>query len=182
MILRIILELGEPDYFLGINRFAFNYRAYLAVASARIKADAATVEMTSNGGCGLLGCGSLIEGDVDDLKGCLVNARHKLAVESADAALGVIRLNFVCNNLGARDDDLITAANPKKCLNYSLNKVVIFLVMTGAVLKNVNGENRGKAIVSFKCDGELFSSLGFYCCFKIAVNNRHRHKAGIKGC
>ena len=50
----IVLKLGEPNYFLGINCFTLNNCAYLTVASARIKTDTATIQMSSHRICCLV--------------------------------------------------------------------------------------------------------------------------------
>ena len=57
MILGIGIDLGEPDHFFGINRFAIDDRGYLPIASAGVKADAAALQMpayAAGGGTGNL--------------------------------------------------------------------------------------------------------------------------------
>ena len=174
------MELGEPNDFLRVGSFTLNNRGNLTVASACIKADAAAIKMATYGSSGFLVNGSLLKRNVNNLERSFVNAGHKVTVEIAVAAYRVVSLDLVSDNLGAGNDDLIAAAGPEQSLYKTLNKLVVFFVVTGAILKYVNGVNGGKTVISFQTNGQLLTAFFGNCFFKFAIYNSHRHKAGVE--
>ena len=182
MVPRIALQLREPNDLLRICSLALDNGAHLTVTSACVKADAATVKMASNRSCRLVGNGCLLEGNVDHLKGRFENKRHRIAVEYAASTVGIVSLDTVGDHLRARDDDLIATARPKQGFYNSLNKVVVFLVVSRAVLIYVNGKYRHQTVVSLESDRQLFPALCLNSGLEIAIYKCHRHKAGIQGC
>ncbi len=55
MVIRVLGHLGMPDHFLGEKGLAVHHRANLAVASARVKADAAAIQVLADGAGAFLG-------------------------------------------------------------------------------------------------------------------------------
>ena len=119
---------------------------------------------------------------MNDLEGGFVNACHEIAVKGADAALGVVRLDLIGDELGAGDDDLEATAHPKQRLDDSLDELVVLLVMTRAFLEYLQSEYGDKTVVSLKTNGERLAALSGNGCLKIAVYDRHGHKAGVERC
>ena len=87
VIVRVGVNLGEPDDLLGINRLTVNYRRNLSVRSACVKADTAAAKVSSNRASRALLLGSILKRGKNYLKGLFVNSLHKAHVEISRATV-----------------------------------------------------------------------------------------------
>ena len=119
---RVGLGLGEPDDLLAVDAFAVDDGGYFAVASARIKADAAAVQVAADGRGGVLaGRGLGGRGGIAYLKGMLINVRHEIRVKGARATLAVLRLHTLVYGFAARDGHAEAAVYPQHALDHAFH-------------------------------------------------------------
>ncbi len=88
----ILVQLGIPDHFLGVDALAVDHSGNFAVGSACVKADAAAVQMTADGHGLLVGLGAGIQGQIYDLQMLFVQLEEEVVVKGALAVFLLVGL------------------------------------------------------------------------------------------
>ena len=83
MVLGVFGDLREPNDLFGIDGLAVDHRGHLAVASARVKTDAAAFHVAADLFRSLVGGGEVGFAHGDDLERLLVHVAYEAVVERA---------------------------------------------------------------------------------------------------
>ena len=136
MIVRVGIDLGEPDHFLGIDSLSVDDGGNLPVGAACVKADAAAAEMAADFLGGVLALGHLVH--QQHLKGMLKDVCHVVPVEFLLAAGAVDAAKVIINHLIAADIDAEAALHPEDELHQPVDvEAVGLLHLRGAVDEGV---------------------------------------------
>ena len=175
MVVGILLGLGVPDHFLGVDTLAIDDGRDLPVGAACIKADAAAIQMTAHGEGGFIGLGTFVQGQVQDLKVLFVELVEEIAVEAPLAFGTVSGLQLFCDGRAAADIDPETADGPQQELYITLHKAVVCLFHFGSAV-NVGVDNGDLTVVALNGDG-----YGLLGALQVAVYpHTEGNKAGIQ--
>ena len=123
MVIGVGVGLGEPDHLLAVNALPVDDGGHLAVTAPRVKADAASLQMTADG----LGDAFLLRHLVhpQDFKGMFKDVAHVVEVKVPGTAGGVTLLHFVTNPLVSRQIDPEPTLHPQEGLDDTFDVVGI---------------------------------------------------------
>ena len=121
LVLRILLELGEPDNLLGIDAFPVHHGGHLPVRASGVKADAAAIQVASQRAGGLVGLGAILQGPVQDFQIPLIDLPEKVRVKGPVSVGGIV-LPQPLRDLGAAAEiDPEPADGPEQELHHPLH-------------------------------------------------------------
>ena len=120
----VLLEVGIPDHLVGEDHLAVHHRRALAVGAAEVEADPAAVEVAAEGLLGLAHGWELLHRlDPDRLPEHA--AAHEVAVEGAEALLGVGLREHARDGIAALDQDRAAALLPQQELDQPLDVLAV---------------------------------------------------------
>ena len=179
VIVGVGVGLREPHDLLGIHALAVDDSTHLTVASARVKADAAAVEMTTDGRGGRLILRSILQRAGQNLKLLLIDALHKMYVEITQTAVGVSFFDLVADHFATGNDDLVAARHPQQGFGDTLHKAEVLLIVTDVIFVDTGLVCSGVALVSFDRDHDVLTVF-FGRLAHLAANNGQRLELGIQ--
>ena len=127
VVVGILLELGEPDHFLGVDALPVNNGGNLPVRAARVKADAAAIHMAAHGLRHLIGSGAGFQRQIQDLQVPLIELVDKSEIKLALTLGGVSLLQPLRQFAAATDGNPEAAGRPEQELDIALYIPVIRL-------------------------------------------------------
>ena len=127
VIVRILLKLGEPDHFLGVDTLTVDDGGDLPVGAAGIKADAAAVHVAADGLRNLIGGGAGLQRQIQNFQIPLIELVHKVKVKLALTVSGIALLQPLGQLRAAADGNPEAAGGPQQELHIPLHIAVIRL-------------------------------------------------------
>ena len=153
-----------PDNFLGVDTLAVDHSGDLPVRATGIKADPAAVHVTADGLGALVGSGTLLQRQIQNLQRTLVELLNKIVVKGTLTCGGVGFLQLLSDGRRAADVDTETTDGPQQELHVPLHIAIIGIKHSlSAVNKGV--AHRDQAVVPLHSDGNgLGSTLAVCIC------------------
>ena len=173
------LQFGVPDHLFGVHALAVDHRGHLTITAAGIEADAATIQVASNGSGGRFLRRGILQRAGFYHKGLLIYPLHKMHVKIPQTAISIGFLNLSADHFAAGDDDLIAARHPQQGLDDTLHETEILLVVAGAVGIDTGLIGGGVPLVALNSDNQILPHLGSGLPH-FAAHQRHGHIAGVQ--
>ena len=153
-----------PNHFFGIDAFSVDHRRNLPVRTAGIEADAAAVQMTTNGLRTFIGSRAAFQREIQDLQLPLINLFKEITIKSPCSFFAVGLLQSGGDIAAATDADPETTDGPKKEFYISLHIPIVRIEhLLGAVDKGI--PHGSVAFVPLNGDGDgLFCTLAVGIC------------------
>ena len=182
VVLGVGLQLGEPHDLLAVDALAVHHRGDLPVAAARVKADAAAVQVTAHTAGGLTAHGHRggILG-VMHLEGPFIHRGHEVRVKGPGAAGGIGGLQVLIHHPGAGYRELPAAPAPQKGLHQTIHQIHRGFIVR-AVGQDVHAVVVAVALVALHVDHEV--GLAFrrsHPPLIVPQHDGHGHKLRIQG-
>ena len=176
MVIRIRIDLRQPNGLFAENRLAVYNGGNLAIGAACVKADAVAVQMLADCLRFFVCCRLICKiRHIDHLEGALVNLLHKVVVKRARAVRAVRFFDVSIDVLIAADVDFKAAPRPQQKFYQTVNVIVVRVRhLRRAVDKRVVYRNQTAA--SLHRDSNRF----FRRFQKFAVEHMQRNKGRIK--
>ena len=153
VVIRVLLEFGEPDHFFGVNALAVNHSRNLPVGTAGIKANAAAVHMSTHRLSHFIGLRALLQGQAQNLQGCFIDLMEEGAVKMPRSVRGVVFLQPLSQIGAAAHGYPEAAGGPEQEFDIPLHIPVVGLShFRGAVDAGV--VDRDAALVPLNSDGD----------------------------
>ena len=126
MVIRVRVDLGQPNGFFGIDRFTGYHSGNLAVRPACIKADPAAVEMLADR-FGFFVRGRLVLQIryIADLKRLFVNLLHEVKIKGARTLRRIGFLHVVIHVFIAADSYFVAASCPQQHFYHTVCIIVV---------------------------------------------------------
>ena len=182
MILRIGFEVGIPHYLFAEHHLTVNHGRALAVATAQVESDAASVEVPAQGQARLFLVG------LPRIRRMLHNQRlavhpiaHEFEVEGPLARWGIHRTNMIGDANLACDSHLAPAALPQQKLHQSLDIALVQGDVFAFVRAYRGVEDRHRTIRPLQHHCQLLRRIARHCDRAVlTVPQRSRHEVGIQ--
>ncbi|MPN46348.1 hypothetical protein SDC9_193934 [bioreactor metagenome] len=161
MPLDIFLKIGVPRHFLTENELAVDQRGTLAVGTAKVETDPASVEMASQRFCRLDGSRRFFQRTINHLHFVGINPAHDFIVEGALAFRRVNGGQFGGKHRVARNRDLVSAAHPEKTLYKTFHVTDVgFLFFRARRTEDNGGKGADAFRRPFQGNDDLLASSG----------------------
>src|SRR5258706_9046765 len=151
MPLRICLRARVPGNFLAEHPLSLAHGGSLSVARAEIKANAASVQMSSQGRCNFMSRRQLLRRDRHDCKRTLVNLlSHDRGIECSRWRFAIISLKLGAEFGRSREMNPIPSPGPEEKFQEPLREKEIVRRLRMIFRKQVGGKARDRTIGPFQ--------------------------------
>ena len=175
VVVGVLIQLGEPDHFLGVNTLAVNDSGDLPVRAACVKADPAAVHIAAHGLRHFVGSGTFLQRQIQNLQIPLIELIDKGVVEMA-LTLGSVSLLQALGQLAAAADGHTEAAGgPQQELHIALHIAVVGLGHFGGAMDegSMNGDT---ALIPLHRNGHRLPGILQVC----RTPDTKRNKGGVQ--